>query len=221
MHAGVSTVPLVLSLVIIGILAALCTEKIGYYVPAMLLSPVLCSIGAGLLSTLSPSSGHNAWIGYQILYGFGIGCGFQTSTLVARNVLPRADVPLGLALMFFMQQLGGSVFLAVSQNIFSSRLVDSLSGIAGLDIGAIVNNTGATALRTIVPSDRLQTLIHAYSHALTRVFILTADLSACMILGALAMGWKKIKGKNETKGRSKSPDTEFEDSKSDVKFQWT
>ena len=179
-------------------------------------SPVLCSIGAGLLSTLSPSSGHSAWIGYQLLYGFGIGSGFQISTLVAQNVLPRADVPLGMALMFFMQQLGGSVFLAVSQNVFSSRLVKSLSGIAGLDVGAIVNDTGATALRTIVPSDQLQVVIDAYSHALTRVFILTAALSACMSLGALAVEWKKIKGKSETKGPSKSPDTEFEDSKSDV-----
>ena len=218
MHAGISTIPLVLSLVIMSIAAAICTEKIGYYVPAMLLSPVLCSIGAGLLSTLSPSSGHNAWVGYQILYGFGIGCGFQTSNLAAQNILPRADVPLGLALMFFMQQLGGSVFLAVSQNIFSNRLVDSLSGIAGLDTEAIVN-TGATALRTIVPSDQLEFVIHAYSHALTRVFVLTAAVSACMIIGSLAVEWKKIEGKNETKGRPKSPDTEFEDSKSVVKTQ--
>ena len=119
--------------------------------------------------------------------------------------------------MFFMQQLGGSVFLAVSQNVFSSRLVQSLSGIAGLDVGAIVNNTGATALRTIVPSDQLQIVVDAYSHALTRVFILTAALSACMSLGALAVEWKKIKGKSETKGCSQSSDTEFEDSKSDVK----
>ena len=218
MHAGVSTIPLVLSLVIMGIIAAIFTEKIGYYVPAMLLSPVLCSIGAGLLSTLSPSSGQNAWIGYQVLYGFGIGCGFQTSNLAAQNVLPRADVPLGLALMFFMQQLGGSVFLAVSQNIFSSRLVDNLSGIAGLDTEAIVS-TGATALRTIVPLQQLKTVIHAYSHALTRVFTLTAALSACMILGSLAVEWKRIKAKNEIKEHPKSPNTEFEDSKSDVKAQ--
>ena len=218
MHAGISTIPLVLSLVIVSIIAAIFTEKIGYYVPAMLLSPVLCSTGAGLLSTLSPSSAHSAWIGYQVLYGFGIGCGFQTSTLPAQNVLPRADVPLGLALMFFMQQLGGSVFLGVSQNIFSSRLVDSLSGIGGLDTEAIVN-TGATTLRTIVPLDQLETVIHAYNYALTRVFILTAVLSTCMILASLAVEWKKIKGKNETKGGPKSPETEFEDSKSRGKIQ--
>ena len=213
MHAGISTIPSVLSLVIVSIISAIFTQKIGYYVPAMLVSPVFCSVGAGLLSTLSPSSGHSAWIGYQVLYGFGIGCGFQTSNLPAQNVLPRADVPLGMALMFFMQQLGGSVFVAVSQNIFSSRLVDSLSGHAGLDTGAIVN-TGATDLRTIVPLDQFNTVVRAYSHALTRVFILTAALSACMILGALAVEWKKIKGKNDTKEISRSPDTKDGNGKS-------
>lgn len=218
MHAGVSTIPLVLSLVIMSIISATFTQTIGYYVPAMLLSPVLCSIGAGLLSTLSPSSGHNAWIGYQVLYGLGIGCGMQTSNLPAQNVLPRADVPLSLSLMFFMQQLGGSVFLAVSQSIFLSRLLDSLSGVAGLDTEAIVN-TGVTALRTIVPLNQVKTVVYAYSRALTRVFILTAALSACMILGSLAVEWKRIKGKSETKGRSESADTEFEDSKSDAKTQ--
>ena len=217
MHAGISTIPLVLSLVVMSIFAAIFTQKISYYVPAMLLSPVLCSIGAGLLSTLSPGSGHNAWIGYQVLYGLGIGCGFQTSSLPAQNVLPRADVPLGMALMFFMQQLGGSVFLAVSQNLFASRLIDSLSGIAGLNTEIIVN-TGATALRTIVPSDQLRSVIHAYNYALTRVFVLATVLSACMVLGSLAVEWKRIKGKNATKGGPKSPDTVLEESKSDVKI---
>ena len=212
MHAGVSTIPLVLSLVIMSIIAAIFTEKIGYCNPGMLLCPVFCSVGAGLLSTLSPSSGHNAWIGYQVLYGFGIGCGFQNANLPAQNVLPRADVPLGMALMFFSQQLGGAVFLAVSQNIFSGELVDKLSGIAGLDTEAILN-TGATALRTIVPLDQLGTLVHAYSHALTRVFILATALSACMILGSLAVEWREIKGKKEKNRSPKSSDTEAKDSK--------
>ena len=62
-------------------------------------------------------------------------------------------------------QLGGSVFLSVGQNIFSSQLVDSLSGITGLDT-------------SIVPPSELGTVVNAYSYALTRVFILTATLSA-------------------------------------------
>ncbi|MCJ1302142.1 hypothetical protein MMC08_004945 [Hypocenomyce scalaris] len=160
---------------------------------SMLVSPVLCAVGGGLLSTLSPTSNHSHWIGYQVLYGFGIGCGFQTSNLAAQNVLPCVDVPPGLALMFFMQQLGGSIFLFIGQNIFSDKLVNRLSGVADLDTEAIIN-TGATDLGKIVQSSELTTVLDAYSYALTRIFIVTAALSACMILGAVAVEWKSIKG---------------------------
>lgn len=189
MEAGIRTLPLVLSLVIIGIAAAIFVEKIGYYTPAMLVSPILCAIGGGMLSTLAPSAGSNKWIGYQIIYGFGIGCDFQTCNLVPQNVLSRADVPLGMALMFFAQQLGGSIFLSIS---LSDQLVDSLSGIGDLNTETIVN-TGATALRSTVPPQNLHAVINTYSYSLTRVFILTTALSACMILGAVFVEWKSIK----------------------------
>lgn len=218
MQAGISTIPLVLSLVLMGIVGAVCTEKIGYYVPAMLLAPILCSIGAGMLSTFSTRSEHSAWIGYQILYGFGIGFGFQNANLPAQNVLPRADVPLGMAMMFFMQQIGGAVFLAVSQNIFSNTLLQSLSGVVGLNSEAIVN-TGATAIRTIVPPDQLETVISAYNYALTRVFILATILSACMILGALPVKWKKMPGKKEKTGEPNVDETKLESGASIAKAQ--
>lgn len=196
MQAGVRTIPMVLSLVVMGILSGIVTQKIGYYVPAMLALPVLTSVGAGLLSTLTPSSGPNKWIGYQVLYGFGLGFGAQASNLVVQTVLPRSDVSLGSALMFLVQQLGGSVFLAVGQNIFSRDLIHHLSGIAGLDAAAIVN-TGATELRKIVSQSELIAVIDAYSHAITRVFILTTALSACTMIGALVQEWKSIKGKGQ------------------------
>ena len=196
-EAGIRTIPLILSLVVFGIVAAVLTEKIGYYVPAMLLAPLFCAVGGGMLSTLAPSAGSKHWIGYQVLYGIGIGSGFQTSTLTPQNVLSRADVPLGVAMMFFVQQLGGAIFLSVGQNIFSTQLVDSLSGIADLNTKAIIN-TGATALRTVVPPSDLSIVIDAYSYALTRVFILTAALSACSIFGVLAVEWKSIKAKKNS-----------------------
>ena len=60
-------------------------------------------------------------------YGLGIGCGFQTSYSSPQTVLSRADVPLGMAVMFLVQQIGGSVFSTVGQNSFYSQFVDSLS----------------------------------------------------------------------------------------------
>ncbi|KAF2097192.1 putative aflatoxin efflux pump, partial [Rhizodiscina lignyota] len=194
MHSGINLIPTILAMVVTSIFGAIVTQKIGYYAPAMLLCPVVCSVGGGLLSTLSASSGHSYWIGYQVLYGLGIGIGFQNANLAAQTVLPRTDVSLGLALVMFSQQLGGSVFLSVGQNIFSSKLVDSLTGVAGLDAEGLVN-TGATDLRRIVPPSELNTAVNAYSYALTRVFILTAILSACAVPAALAVEWKSIKSK--------------------------
>lgn len=195
MQAGVRTLAMVLSLVLAGIASAVFTQKIGYYVPAMLVSPVLSAIASGLLSTLTPQASARQWIGYQVLYGLGIGVGAQSANLAPQTVLSRADVPLGAAMMFFCQQLGGSVFLAVGQNIFSRKLVSRLSGIAGLDTETIIN-TGATDLRKTVPATEIDTVISAYSYALTRVFILAAALSACMILGALMVEWRSIKKDN-------------------------
>lgn len=162
--------------------------------PGSVLSGPLCAVGCGVLSTLRPHATSSYWIGYQVLYGVGIGCGFQTSHLAPQTVLSRADVPLGTALMFFMQQLGGPIFIAVGQNIFSSKLINSLSSIRGLDAKAIVN-AGATAYRSTVPKNELNTVIEAYRHALTITFNLAAALSACMILGAAMVEWKSIKGK--------------------------
>jgi len=214
-HSGVSTIPLLVAMVILAIPVAIFIQKIGYYVPALLISPILCATASGLLSTLTPSSNHSAWMGYQILFGFGLGCGFQTSTLAPQTVLPRADVPIGMAMMFFMQQLGGSIFLSVSQNLFSSKLVERLTGVAGLDAEAIVN-TGATNLRKIVPASELGVVVDAYNYALTRVFIMAAALSACMILGALAVEWKSIKGQKSSEASQQTEETKPEEREVEV-----
>jgi len=75
--------------------------------------------------------------------------------------------------------------------------VNRLSGVAGLDAEVIVN-TGATDLRRVVPASQLSTVVDAYSYSLTRVFVMAAALSVCMILGALAVEWRSIKARSSS-----------------------
>ncbi|KAI4650396.1 hypothetical protein J4E93_002752 [Alternaria ventricosa] len=145
MQAGVRTIALCTSLIVFGIVTAVVTQKIGYYVPAMLLSAVVASIA-----------------------------------------------------IFFLNQQGGAIFLAVGQNLFSTQLVKQLSGNSDLDTEAIIN-TGATDLRQVVPAKDIDTVVSAYSYSITRAFLLAAALSACMILGALMVEWRSI---NEGAGKS-------------------
>ncbi|KAJ4332357.1 hypothetical protein N0V87_008465 [Didymella glomerata] len=192
MHAGINTIPMVVAMVVASVISAKITQRIGYYIPAIIVCTVISSIGAGLLSTMTRFSDHSYWIGYQVLFGVGLGCGGQQASLAMQKALPKKDVSLGLALGFLMQQLGGAVFLSVCQNVFATKLVDRLSGVAGLDPQQIVNS-GATAIRTIVPADEVDVVVDAYSFGITRCFLIAAALSAATILGVALMEWKSIK----------------------------
>ena len=198
-ESGIRTIPLVLSMTVMGIFSAILTEKVGYYNPALLLCPILSAVGGGMLSTLTPGAGSSHWIGFQVIFGFGVGSGFQTSTLAPQTVLPRADVPLGMAMMFFMQQLGGSAFIPVAQNIFSRQLLNGLTSIGMVNAEAVID-AGATAYRAVVPQSKVQAVMNAYSYSLTRVFILVATISAATVLGAATVEWKSIKGKKSPPG---------------------
>ncbi|KAI4713719.1 hypothetical protein J4E89_001166 [Alternaria sp. Ai002NY15] len=209
MQAGVRTIPLCTSLIVFGIITAVITQKIGYYVPALLLSAVIASIASGLLSTLTPESSAREWIGYQVFYGCGLGFGAQTANLVPQTILPRSDVSLGMAMIFFLNQQGGAIFLAVGQNLFSTQLVKQLSGNSKLDTELIIN-TGATDLRKVVAANEIDTVVSSYSYSITRTFLLAAALSACTIIGALMVEWRSIKERAGKPAKQVSKDVEKE-----------
>jgi len=168
------------------------TTKIGYYVPAMYISPIIMAIGEGLLSTLSRTTPSSKWIAYQFLTGFGLGFGMQTGGLAMQTVLPAEDVSIGLAIMFFAQQLGGAVFVSVGQAILSNLLVSRLKGLPGLDAGAIVS-AGATELAKVVPPQFMDVVIEAYNYALTRIFLCAVGLTGAALLAVVGVEWRSIK----------------------------
>ncbi|WQF83420.1 Putative major facilitator superfamily, MFS transporter superfamily [Colletotrichum destructivum] len=199
--SGIYTIPLVLSIVVSSIISGGMTQKIGYYVPSMILCPSIMSVGLGLMSTFQPgiSSGH--WIGYQFLTGFGLGFGMQTVGLAVQAVLPKEDVSTGVSISFFSQQLGAAVFVSVGQSILSNMLVSELSGIPGLPAQAIVN-TGATKLHSEVPAEFIDVVVRAYNYACTRIFLAGMGLSLATLACALCMEWRNIK-KNKKQRRAK------------------
>ncbi|KAK6224729.1 major facilitator superfamily transporter [Colletotrichum tabaci] len=199
--SGIYTIPLVLSIVVSSIISGGMTQKIGYYVPSMILCPSIMSVGLGLMSTFQPgiSSGH--WIGYQFLTGFGLGFGMQTVGLAVQAVLPKEDVSTGVSISFFSQQLGAAVFVSVGQSILSNMLVSELSGIPGLPAQAIVN-TGATKLHSAVPAEFIDVVVRAYNYACTRIFLAGMGLSLATLACALCMEWRNIK-KNKKQRRAK------------------
>ncbi|MCJ1472456.1 hypothetical protein MMC13_001104 [Lambiella insularis] len=206
-ESGIMSLPLVLGLVVMGISAGILTKRIGYYAPWMILSSIITPIGAGLITTFAPNTGHSAWIGYQALFGMGTGLGIQQPSVAAQTILPRKDVSIGAALMMFSQTLGGAVFISVGNNIFDTRFAQNLGKIPGIDVGSVAA-TGATALTNIVPASLLPQVLVAYNDALRGTFYLVTALASCTILGSIAMEWKSVKKGQQKPDASAAKDAE-------------
>lgn len=193
-NSGIDTIPMVLSLVVGAILSGAIISATGYYVPWMFVATILMSTGAGLMTNFQLDTNHASWIGYQVLFGLGIGLGMQQSSLAAQTVLQdqEKDVPVGISLMFFAQSLGGSIFIAVAQSLFQSYLGAAMPLIHGVDTARILA-AGATHLSEVVPAEKLHDVLLVYNEALRHAFVVTVAVSCLMILPCVTMEWKTIK----------------------------
>ncbi|KAK4896200.1 hypothetical protein LTR27_005721 [Elasticomyces elasticus] len=204
-QSGINTIPMVLALVVGNIGSGQITGRIGYYTSQAYASVVIMPIGAGLITTFKPTTSSSAWIGYQVLFGLGVGLGMQQGNMAAQTVLARKDVPIGVSLMMLWQNLGGAVFISVSQNIFNSHLVSSLvKQNIGLNPEQILN-TGATSLRSAVPADNLPALLIIYNSAVRQVFVLGTILACLAVFGAAGLEWRSVKGKQGPDGGKSAP----------------
>ncbi|MCJ1477933.1 MFS sugar transporter [Lambiella insularis] len=195
-ESGIRNLPMILSQVIASLLGGVLTTVIGYYTPFMYFSTILMAIGAGLLTTLTVGSGIGMWLGYQIIYGFGVGFGFQQPLMAAQTVLPLEDVPVGTSTVMFIQILGGALFVSAAQNVFENQLVTNLiaANIPNLNPQTIVSN-GATALTNLVSTSDLAEVLAAYNGAITKTFQIPLVMACLSIFGAIAMEWRSVKGK--------------------------
>ncbi|RSM01416.1 hypothetical protein CDV31_011349 [Fusarium ambrosium] len=195
-QSGIDTIPLVLSLVVGAIMSGAIITRTGYYVPWMFVAAVLTSVGSGLMTTFKTNTSHSAWIGYQVLFGLGLGTGMQQPSMAAQTVLSQSDVSIGISLMFFSQSLGGAIFICIGQSIFVNYLSNGLRVVSGVNTRAILE-VGATALSDLVPSDKLHEVLVVYNDALQKAFIVVVAVSAFMVVPALGMEWRTVKNKQQ------------------------
>jgi hypothetical protein len=187
--------PIVLALVLMSIIGGAGVTAVGYYVPFFVASTILQSVGAGLLTTFTVDTGSPKWIGYQIIYGFGVGLAMQQPLIAVQTVLPIADVPVGTALIMFTQTFGGALFVSVGQNVFTNRLLTGLRQEApGFDASTILQ-LGATTLKKAVPEQFLPGVLVAYNKALTETWYVSVAMACLTVFGTVALEWKSVKGK--------------------------
>ncbi|KAK9778377.1 putative Efflux pump [Seiridium cardinale] len=194
--SGIRNLPMLLSVVIASIFSGGLVTVLGYYAPFMIAGTILMSIGAGLLTMFSPSIGSGSWIGFQIIYGLGVGLGLQQPMIAVQTALDIKDIPTGSSVVVFLQTLGGALFVSVAQSVFTNQLMQSLvENVPTLD-PVLVLAAGATNLQKTVPAELLTGVVAAYSTALTKAFTVSVGLAAFTIIGSALIPWKSVKGKN-------------------------
>lgn len=211
MQSGIRMLPMMMAMVVSTIGAGVLVKRTGYYTPFLIAGVALMSIGAGLLTTFQVDTGRPKWIGYQFLYGFGMGMVTQAPNLAAQTVLPKKDVAIGASLMFFSQQLSAGIFGSVSENIFNSQLQQRLGNIPGFDPSSIQGN-GVTSLIK-VPDSIKGEVLKGYNEALRHVFQIPLIVVCIGMIGALMMEWRSVKKGEVKQNESKEQTTHEKDLK--------
>lgn len=166
--------------------------KSGYFQPFMLAGTVLSSLGAGLLSTLTVSSGAEKWIWYQVIAGLGIGASTEQASVAVQQLLDQADAPIGLAVVLFCQNLGPATFVSVANSVLLRKLTTDIpKWLPGVDPKDVMRS-GATELRRLVDPEDVPVLLDIYSNALTRTFVVAAAMAAASVVGFAGIGTQRI-----------------------------
>ncbi|KZP00747.1 MFS general substrate transporter [Calocera viscosa TUFC12733] len=191
--SGIHQLPLILGTVVISIVAGIGVTIIGYYVPFMILSSILLSVGSGLLTTLKVNTSSPVWIGYQVLAGCGVGFGMQQPVIAAQTVLPRNLMAMGTSLIMFAMTLGGAIFISAGQSVFTNALVRNLSSTVPNISAQMIVSSGATELHNLVPQQYLPAVLVAYNDAITAAFKVSLVLACLSAPAALCMEWRSVK----------------------------
>ncbi|KGO78011.1 Major facilitator superfamily domain, general substrate transporter [Penicillium italicum] len=126
MTSGIKNIPTILSESITTFLSSAIVTKVGYYQPFLLAGSTLPTIGAGLIYTFDLTSGPGPTIGYQILYGTGIGLSVQIPVIVAGAMSSTDDQAITMAIVLFFQFISAAYRVGSTDSIMNNLLLKNI-----------------------------------------------------------------------------------------------
>ncbi|MCJ1243670.1 hypothetical protein MMC30_000867 [Trapelia coarctata] len=191
-ESGVRNLPMILAISLFTVVSGGLISTYGHYVPLMIASSILSTIGAGLLYTLEIDSPSSKWIGYQILTGIGLGLGFQIPIIVCQASVALTDISSISAVLLFVQTIGGSFFVSAGQTAFENTLIGNLATYAPEINPARIIATGATEIRNVFPAKDVHGILMSYLAGLHVVFAMAVALAGLTLVVAAFAPWRRI-----------------------------
>ncbi|OLL26095.1 putative HC-toxin efflux carrier TOXA [Neolecta irregularis DAH-3] len=204
-QSGIDILPYMLSNVLAAGISGFVISATGHYWPFLIFGPLIVAIGAGLMYTFSYISTTAQLIGYQIIFGAGLGFVMQntvfsllsvilTSEMIAVQAdVDHHDIPQASALCSFMQLVGGVLGIAVAGTIFSNELVSHLQRVAP-DAPLVAIQQSVTVIRHLDPAMQ-EVVKKAYVRALDYVYLTGVPVGIIASICGLFIKRHNIKGK--------------------------
>ncbi|KAG9768415.1 MFS transporter, partial [Aureobasidium melanogenum] len=196
--SGTMSLPTMISMVLMSFVSGGMITRFGQYLPFFYLSSVLTSVGAGLISTFWVDTGHSKWIGYQVIFGSGLGLGVQLPITVVQLSCSREDIAAATSLMVFCQILGGAIFISVAQTAITQSLRHGLQQALPDIASTLLKNLTATQLVSQVPPAQAPVVRRVFNEAMRSEWHIAAGMAAGTIIAALGIKRVKFPGKKTT-----------------------
>ena len=173
--SGLLTIPMIVGLILTLTLSMRQITRTGRYRIFPIIGAGVTALGMLWLTTLT--GGTPIWVICAMLFVLGAGLGFimQVIVLVVQNAVSPHDVGTATSTNNYFREVGASLGVAVFGSIFSSRLVDNLSGAfsangaqaasAGLQPGSLIPSQVK-----VVAEPLHSAIVNSYADALAPVF---------------------------------------------------
>ncbi|KAI0801577.1 MFS general substrate transporter [Xylaria sp. FL0064] len=192
-ESGVRTLPSLVGQVVFALVGGVLATALAQFVPLLIVSSVISSIGAGLLSTLKVDSSSGHWIGYQLVMAIGVGIGSQNVNLIGQVAVPTSDMAIATSVLSFAGTLSSSIFLVVGQSVFQNQFINNLVAKAPEVDAVSIFSQGPAALRALVTAEQLPEVLQVYNEAIIDTFYVGVAASALSIAGPIFMDWLSLK----------------------------
>lgn len=168
--------------------------KIGYFQPFLILGSILATVGAGLIYSLDIRSSMGRYIGYQLIFGTGLGIAIQVPVIAAQALSDISDIALVTTSILFFQLSSGAFSVSAAQSIFNNELVRKLATLAtGVSPGRVFE-AGPTGITEYFSDDQVTGILLSYMKGLKASWAMATALAGVTVLVSFWPEWKSIRG---------------------------
>ncbi|KPV74144.1 uncharacterized protein RHOBADRAFT_15707 [Rhodotorula graminis WP1] len=188
-QSGAKTLPLSFTISPLAIVVGASVTITGIWVPQNAIGWAMATIGCGLLSLLKYDSGRNAWAGFSVVVGMGLGMLYSATNFAVLAPVKPARQPYAITFYGFVRSFGQLFGIVIGSTVVSNQLQKNLPAAYVAQYGELVGDATFALIPQIKTfAEPLRTEVQiAFNDALVTLWQVLVGLSGLGFLLALAL----------------------------------